>query len=349
MWFRKFRVSCPEGIAHSELLGETVLASREPTRRNIMSHTKSHIMRNRALFNLADEHLLNLVKEHVLKDQNASDAQARQVLAKYLNPVPRPQSLTGKDGIFHRLAYTAQDYGMAPSVIGKAMGGVDKLEPVLFGFDPQAVVEKYPDITHHQALLDTIVSDLKPKGKINQGPRALFPKYCRSLISGARFLSQFNTAQEFYGWVEPLERDAARRLELPRRVQQEIFGFGFALSCIFFMDIGFASLLKPDIWVIRFCNRLNIVSSEDPYLVFNAAIEFAEQVGTTPFCLDRMIWLIGTGEFWLDGVDLGSQDQRQSQRQLDDFVSFVRQREEQVRGERFVWKEGDIEIIKLGT
>ena len=105
------------------------------------------------------------------------------------------------------------------------------------------------------------------------------------------------------------------------QLDREIVGYGFTLACIFFMDSGYASFLKPDIWVIRFCNELNITSSKDPYTVFNAAVQFAEQAGVTPFYLDRLVWLIGTGDFWIDEVDIGSH--------LDKFVSFAHAKTEE--------------------
>jgi hypothetical protein len=313
-----------------------------------MSLPNNQIERNKAIFNLADEYLLDLVKTHVLKSNSASNAQARQVLEKYLTPEERPQSMTGKEGVFHRLAYTAQDWGMATTVIGKAIGGVEKLEEVLFSFNPQEVAERYSNPENREALLDTIVTELKPTGKINRGKQALWPRYCRTIITGAVFLSQFKNAEDFYSWIEPLERDAARRIELPLRLQREIRGYGFALSCIFFMDIGYASFLKPDIWVIRFCNQLGIVSSEKPHAVFDAAVQFAEQVGVTPFALDRMIWLIGTGDFWLDKVDARSQLEKfvtKAHTELKSSAEEPTQRERD-RMERFIWREGDIEIIK---
>lgn len=213
--------------------------------------------------------------------------------------------------------HTAQDWGMAPTVIGRAIGGVENLEKVLLGFNAERLVEKHPNVDDWKILLNEIAAELKPKGKVRREKRSLWPRYCRSVISSALFLFQFKIIADFYGWLEPLERDVTRRIELPQRLNREIVGYGFTLACLFFMEIGYASFLKPDIWVIRFCNKLNITSSQDPYTVFNAAVQCAEQVGITPFCLDRIAWLIGAGNFWLEKekVNIGTQ--------LDSFVSFA--------------------------
>jgi hypothetical protein len=283
------------------------------TKGEFMYSPNNQVHHNERIFKLADKCIVRLVKTHVLKCHSASDAEARKVLETYLCPKERPQSLTGKNGIFHQLAHTAQDWGMAPIVIGRAIGNVEKLKEVLFDFNPINVLQKYPNIADWETLLNSIVSELKPKGKIRREKQSLWPRYCRSIISSAIFLSKFKTVQDFYGWVEPFENDPARRVELPQRLEREIAGYGFTLACLFFMEIGCASFLKPDIWVIRFFNKLNITKSEDPYIVFNAAVRFAEQVGVTPFCLDRIVWLLGTGDFWLNKVDIGSQ--------LDNFVS----------------------------
>lgn len=266
--------------------------------------------RARRIVGALDACLIALAKEHVLKDPGARDADARRALAGYLTPDPRPARLEGRDGVYHHLAATAQEYGMAPTVVGRAIGGVASLEPVLFGFDPARVRDAYPSPGDWEALLDRIVAELSPRGKLRREPRSVWPRYCRSLITGAHFLARFGTAKRFYTWAEGIERDPARRAELPMLLTSEVEGFGFALSCAFLMELGSENYLKPDVWVIRFCGRLGIRESADPAVVFAACAELAGLAGVTPFALDRMIWLVGTGDFWLHGAKAGSQLER---------------------------------------
>ena len=277
--------------------------------------SKARRDRARRIVAAADALLLELVKEHVLGDPKARDVEARRVLGPYLTPGERPARLAGAGGVYHRLASTAQDWGMAATVVGRSIGGVANLEPVLFGFDPARVRDAYPSADDWEALLDRIVAGLAPAGKVRREARSVWPRYCRSLISGAHLLARFGTARRFRAWVDSLERGPAGRAELPLLLTREIDGFGFALACLFLMELGYAGFLKPDVWVIRFCERLGIVEGADPAAVFTACVEVAELAGVTPFALDRMIWLVGTGNFWLHGVKAGGQ--------LERFVALV--------------------------
>lgn len=79
------------------------------------------------------------------------------LIEKYLNPLslnPRP---TSKEELYQRLLNSAQTAHMKAGVIGRAIGGVDKLAPILFGFNPEAVLDRYED--DWEAVLDQIVKE----------------------------------------------------------------------------------------------------------------------------------------------------------------------------------------------
>ncbi len=76
-------------------------------------------------------------------------------------------------------------------------------------FEPAEVLEKYP--SGWEGVLDDIVAQLKPRGSVPRTSRSIWPSYCRSVLSGARFLSGFSSAEEFYGWVDFFDEDERAR------------------------------------------------------------------------------------------------------------------------------------------
>jgi hypothetical protein len=167
-----------------------------------------------------------LAKEFLLRS-GAERGITPELIEKYLYlSRPRPESLAG---LYERMLESAQSGNMNTGVIGGSIGGVGNLGPVLCDFDPLRVLEKYR--SGWEDVLDDIVGQLKPRGSVPRTPRSIWPRYCRSILSGARFLSRFSSAEDFYGWVDFFDEDERARPALPLLVAQEIEGIGFALAC----------------------------------------------------------------------------------------------------------------------
>ena len=125
---------------------------------------------------------------------------------------------------------------MKAGVIGSSIGGVEKLSQVLFDFAPSRVLEHY---SFWESILDDIEAQLKPRGCIRRTSRSLWPKYCQTILSSARFLSQFASADDFYDWIDFFDEDERARPAMPMLLAQEIDGFGFALACDFLKELGY--------------------------------------------------------------------------------------------------------------
>ena len=139
-----------------------------------------------------------------------------ELIEKYLHlSRPRPESVAG---LYERMLESAQSGNMNAGVVGGSIGGVGNLGPVLCDFDPARVLEKYP--SGWEGVLDDIVAQLGPRGNVSRTPRSIWPRYCRSILSGARFLSRFSSAEEFYGWVDFFGQDERARPALPMLLAQ---------------------------------------------------------------------------------------------------------------------------------
>jgi hypothetical protein len=237
-----------------------------------------------------------LAKDFLLQS-GADKGVTPELLEKYLRlSTPRPDTLAG---LYERVLESAQNANMKASVIGGAIDGVGNLRPVLCDFEPALVLEKYR--SGWEGVLDDIVAQLKPRGSVLRTSRSIWPSYCRSVLSGARFLSRFSSAEDFYGWVDFFGEDERARPALPLLLAQEIDGFGFALACDFLKGLGYENFSKPDVhvkeifWALRLCPQ-----GTSDYEVFRAVARVARNAGATPYNVDKLFWLIGSGYFHED-------------------------------------------------
>lgn len=243
---------------------------------------------DRAAYALAKDFLLH---------SGADKGVTPELLEKYLYlSTPRPDTIAG---LYKRILESAQAGNMNAGVIGGSIGGVGKLGTVLCDFEPSRMLEKYS--SGWEDLLDDIVDQLKPRGSVSHASRSIWPRYCRSVLSGARLLSRFASAEDFYGWVDRFDEDERARPALPLLLAQEIEGIGFALACDFLKELGYENFSKPDVHVkeIFWAIGLSPFGTND-YEVFRAVARVARNADVTPYNVDKVFWLIGSGYFYDD-------------------------------------------------
>jgi hypothetical protein len=220
-----------------------------------------------------------------------------ELIEKYLHlSTPRPNTLAG---LYEHMLESAQSANMKAGVVGGSIGGVGRLRPVLCDFEPALVLETYR--SGWEGVLDDIVAHLKPRGSVPRTSKSIWPRYCRSVLSGARFLTRFSSTDDFYGWVDFFDEDERARPALPLLLAQEIDGFGFALACDFLMGIGYENFSKPDVHVKDIFQAFGLCPwGSTDYEVFKAVARVARNVGVTPYNVDKLFWLIGSGYFYDD-------------------------------------------------
>ena len=243
---------------------------------------------DRAAYALAKDFLLQL---------GAGKGVTPELIEKYLHlSTPRPDTLAG---LYERILESAQSANMKAGVIGGSIGGVGNLSRVLCDFEPALVLEKYR--SGWEGVLDDIVAQLKPRGSVPRTSRSIWPRYCRSVLSGARFLSQFSSADDFYRWVDFFDEDERAKPALPLLLAQEIDGFGFALACDFLMGLGYENFSKPDVHVKDIFGAIGLCAQgAGDYEVFKAVGRVAHNAGVSPYNADKLFWLVGSGYFYDD-------------------------------------------------
>lgn len=216
--------------------------------------------------------------------------------------------------IYRRLCKSAQNKQMSTKVIGQSIGRIDNLGRVLYDFHPHQVADNYKK-TDASKLLETIINKLKPTGKIRTTNRSLWPQFCQTVIDSAHFLKTFETANDFYKWADFFANDTKAKPALPLMISIEITGIGFPLACDFLKEIGYVEYGKPDVHLKDIFKALNVIDpleksiTKQDYSTLKAIDRIAKANNVTPYAVDKVFWLIGSGNFYLVEKNIGKQKQ----------------------------------------
>jgi hypothetical protein len=260
-----------------------------------------------------DRRAYRLARRFLLRTESVTE----EMVEEHLNfpDSHRPATLCG---VFNRLAFSAQNYWCLPNVIGCKLGpnGVDELAELLSDFDPAEVVEEYGD--DWEQLLDRIDERFFPGEPCKRGPRSAWRKFCRALLTGAEWLTQFKDAYDFYRLVERHDRNARTRFRLARNIARNVHGYGSALACDFVKELGFLNWSKPDVHLKKIFVGLDLAASDDNWTVFRAINRLARNVGVSPYHADKVFWLISSGRFYRSQAVVG--------RSRDRFIRYATKR-----------------------
>ncbi len=237
------------------------------------------------------------IAKSFLKERLISKNFNPEMINKYLIPA----KLHSLPDYYLRLLESGANRQRSLGVISKPIGGIINLKKILFNFDVKKVTKVYSE---SDKLLDIIVTSFNLKNsknkEINKGETGLWYKYCNTIISGATFLNKFKDHHDFYAFVNFFHNDERARNALPLLLKQEIKGFGLALSCDFLKESGFHWYAKTDIHLIEIFSRLGLSKSRIDYDVLNAVIRVADNNKQTPYTIDKIFWLIGSGKLYKD-------------------------------------------------
>jgi hypothetical protein len=233
-----------------------------------------------------------------------------EILNKHL--VPESDKPNDLSEIYKRFCNSAQNKQMDTNVIGGSIGGINNLATVLYKFSPSDVAKKY-NKNDNLKLLDVIINELRPKGKVNNASTGIWPKYCKSIIDSAHFLSQFNSSEDFYKWADYFANDSRAKPALPLLISLEIKGIGFALACDLLKELGYSNFGKPDVHLKEIFLELGIIEKENndqtqDINTLKAIDTIAEENAVTSYSVDKVFWLIGSGNFYraTPRIDIGS-------------------------------------------
>ncbi|MBN2187643.1 MAG: hypothetical protein JW732_09405 [Dehalococcoidia bacterium] len=185
------------------------------------------------------------------------------------------------------------------------IGPIEKLGPYLEDFIPSRIIEKYGD--DWKKLFNTIKNNYEPLGRMMiDNPRSYWVIFCKSVISASHFLSQFSNLKEFDKFVSQFYLNEYTRVALPLLLEKEIFGLGFVLACDFLKENGYPKFIKPDRHIKAIFHGIGISKSKSAYDIFKDVIRFSEDIKKLPYSVDKLFWLVGSGNFYLDKVKINT-------------------------------------------
>jgi len=241
------------------------------------------------------------------------DVVDRELLDKHLDNWKERKPKSIQNLLFAMLGSVSNKQGM-PNTIGD----IGKIRPYLEGFDPVKIVEKYG--SDWRKLFKAIEGRYKPPGRmVIDNPKSYWVIFCKSVISVSHFLSQFSGIEDFDKFVSQFYLNEYTRLALPLLLEKEVFGLGFALACDFLKENGYPKFVKPDVHIKDIFRGTGISKHESDYDIFKDVVRFSEDIGELPYRVDKLFWLVGSGDFYLDNIRINTNGGRE-------FVEEVRAR-----------------------
>ena len=195
------------------------------------------------------------------------------------------------DVFWHLLNSLTNKVGMRATI-----GDIDPLEPFLFGFDP------WQTNSHYQGDWKCLFRDIKkyhtaPGPMDINKPNSYWVIFTKGVLSGAEFLSQFDSFESFDEFVKSFTFNDISIAALPILIDQEIYGMGFPLGCDWLKEIGYGNYGKPDTHTIDILYGTGIARSRDNYEVLKTMVKMARINDELPAVVDRLLWFIGSGKY----------------------------------------------------
>ena len=236
---------------------------------------------------------------------------------------------------FAQLAFHGQNATMISGIV-RFEYNYDFLYETCCHFNPKTFWETYCEGKDDAQRIDGIVAELRKglrwnsKNSTEERKDSIAKRFAKLLIHGSEYLKGFATKEEL---VADLRRNNIQyhrgSVNDPNRKLIKYFmekmgqgsGFSVALTCDFLkeLDTSFNYLAKPDIHIMDvmavFKGKPNGYYYNSESKAFECLREFQELVREinndlpedekiTVYKLDRMIWLICSGKFFLDHVEL---------------------------------------------
>ena len=227
----------------------------------------------------------------------------------YYSPEGKKQ-IDGEQGFFNRLVISLQNSGMMRNSI--KYDDIDRRNAIKNVLCDYVVIKAKNRYQNWESLYDSILAaGIKDNG-IKKKKESNWEKYCRGLYDGIRFLTDSNGEKEIDSLIDPDNSiELNERIERIKKISKEIHGLGFALTCDWLKECGCVWLAKPDIHIRTVVNYLyngqlnGQISDVD---VIKKVYEWAEDIDrkdVTPYKIDKIIWLLCTGNFYLNNKTIG--------------------------------------------
>ena len=207
----------------------------------------------------------------------------------------------------------------------KAIGPVENLNDLLWGFDP---IKLYSQYGEKWELLAGKIRELKTGGNlkgvnISEEHWAYWEIFCKTALSAACFLSQLKSMQTFKAFVDGFKYNEMTTAVLPLLLQKEICGLTFPAACGFLNQAGFSDYIAPDSSVKALLLDIDIIESKENYEVLKTIIAIARANNEKPNVVNKLFWIIAAGK--LSGQETKNNLRSEFIDHIDQALSFLPQ------------------------
>lgn len=215
------------------------------------------------------------------------------------------------EDVFEQLIHSAQNYQRMPNVI-KYQERRDRIKDILYDFDLE-LISQY-DVKELYQKFRNEFNVTSADNNFNS-----WHKWTKSIVDAAKLMSDFKDIDDFKSFLTQFDYNLLTRMALPLLISTKISGMGFALACDCLKELGYTSYPKPDVHLIQVFVGAGL-SSKEMISVFEAIVRMADDCKeidpeVTPYKIDKVIWLICSGRFYLDGISIG--------RHKEEFINII--------------------------
>ena len=239
-----------------------------------------------------DKRAYRLARQFLLKAHGEFLTPA--MLAEYLEPEHRPKTLPG---VYRHMLESARNADRKSGVIPEP---ITYLKVDLCQFNPKAVCKKYTG--DPKGARKRVLNDISKRPELRgrpRGKRSILVLYCQTILDAARFLRQFRSASEFYGWVNFFNEDERARPALPLLIHAQVKGLGFALASDFLKELGYTRFAKPYRHIRYIFSKLDLCDRPESDSDLAKAVDrVAHNAQVSAYNADKVFWLIGSGYFY---------------------------------------------------
>lgn len=231
-----------------------------------------------------------------------------QEFDKYFNIT---KSFKTINDILYQLLDSLQNNQMMPNVIGfKNPDRIPIFKEIFFDYNPQLILDTYHCFENLFLKFDENFEIKNRDSKKN-----LWLRYAKSVMSACSFMATFKDATDFDNFVNSSSYNEFTIASLPMLLEKEIFGLGFPLACDFLKELGYIQYPKPDVHIKDVLVAFDLCKNTD-FDAYKAVVKMAKINNDTPYNVDKVLWLICSGRFYLHNIEI--------KRHKTLFINFVK-------------------------
>ena len=159
---------------------------------------------------------------------------------------------------------------------------------------------------------------LEFKNEFQFEKETMWLKYSKSIISAAQFMSCFDDDADFRDTFDSFDKNDMTREAFALFLSQKIYNMGFALACNWLKELGYFKFAKPDIHMMDVCEAIGLITRRNDIECFEAILKTAKEAGVDAYMVDKVWWLICSGNFYRYDILLPNPRQRKER-----FLRFL--------------------------